>query len=193
MNELAIRRPVGALRQLSGLVLPEVRDGDVVELAIRTENRDIAVRDMAAYLELTDHIYGRLQQDGFRSYAMRRRDQLRFKEIRPGSLEMLIQAALHGVSPLLIVWLCLKCLPSAANSLANAFNSYEQGVLARENRKRIRREMEKDEALAQVSRERKAELAALVEALFERERALLGRASRFAEHDVIEVNIRIKR
>jgi hypothetical protein len=196
MNELDIRRPTNALRELGALVLPDQSEGDSVELAIRTSNANLSARDMAAYLELIDHMYGRLTQEGFHSYARRESGHLEIAEVQHGSLALLVREALDLVgSPerLIVLWLCLKYLPAATHTIVSTYNEYQQGALARENRKRIRREMDPDPALQLLPKARRNQLARLVEILWGKDRALLRRASRFAGWNVIEISIRIRK
>lgn len=194
MDDLVVRRPVTALRLVNELVLPGAQVGDTLELSVRAESHALPARDMAAYLELIDHIYGRLRPEGFRSYAMRPYAHVRLAEVRSGSLEMaVVETLVQGAAPLVILWLCLRFLPQLAVSVTSAYNNYQQGALARENRKRIRREMERDETMAELPKERRAEIAALIESLCERDAALLPRASRFAEDHIIQVEIRVRK
>jgi hypothetical protein len=192
MGELAFPEPRTALRLANEALLPGARRGQPIELEIHTRNRDVSVRDMAAYLELLDHVYGRLQAEGYRSYAMRPSQHVRFEEIRSGSVLLTIPGVLENVSPLVILYLCLKYIPTSVEKLAVAYNNYEQGALARENRRRIRLEMEHDDILAELPRERRNELVALVEYLLELDGSLLIRAQRFATDVVVEVEIRVK-
>lgn len=193
MNKLAIRKPITALRQLVNLALPDAMDGDVIELTILVDNHDLVIRDMVAYFELIDHIYGRLQPEGFRSYALQHEHFLRFDEIRQGSLLMLILDKLNGFPLLVVLWLCLKYLPSGANFLASAYNHYQQAALASEKRKRIRRKMECDKELTQLPKKLRTQLAAFVEFNLRKDSELLNRAIRFAERHVTEIKIRIKK
>jgi hypothetical protein len=193
MGDLAIRRPLSALRLLNDLLLPEAKDGDAIELEIHASSSGVAIRDMAAYLELIDHVYGRLHSGGYRSYVMRPREFVRIDEIRGGTIIIVIVGVVAAASPLLITHLCLKYLPAAAEKLANAYNSVEQGLLARQKRKSIRHEMEQDSLLSQMPKERRNELVTLVDSLLESEGELLVRAKRYAGECVIDLQIRLKK
>ncbi len=193
MSELAIRMPITALGELRALVVPEAREGDCLVLSIRTDCENLSLRDMAAYLELVDHVYGRLQPGGFRSYAMRPGEHLRVEQVRTGSVELLITEVLKAASPLTILWLCLRYIPPALESVAKTFDSTQQGLLARENRKEIRRRMEQDEKLAGLPRERLNDLVALEQAVISKDQTLVPRAFRFSEEHVVDVDIRAEK
>ena len=196
MGDLAVQTPVNALRELSTLILSDQAEGDLIELSVRTISGNLSVRDMAAFLEVIDHVYGRSTRTVFRSYARRESGHLQFSEVRQGSFELVIKQALklaNSSYPILILWLCLKYLPAAVHSLASAYNEYQQAALTRQNRKRIRQEMDRESILTQLPKERKNQLAQLIEAMWNRERVLLPRAARFARNCVMEVSIRIKK
>lgn len=192
MGESRLSKPITALAQLQELVLPGAKEGAGLALQMQLHAEDLPLRDMAAYLELTDHIYGRLQSESFRSYAMRPRDQLRFSDAQPGSIILTIPGLVQDASPLVMLWLCLKYLPSAVESVAKAYDSYQQGALAKANRKRIRVDMERDAALAQMPKERRAQLAALVAGLLESDSGLITKASRFSREHVYDLYLRLK-
>lgn len=209
MGQLAIRKPLSALRLLNEMLLPGACEGDAFELEIHASSRDVAMRDMAAFLELADHIYGRMHPDGYRSYVMRPQEYMRIEEIRAGSALLTISGLLQNPSTWMIVWLCLKYVPFVLEKTANAYNSYEQGALARENRKHIRHQMEQDPArenrkqirhqmeqdpvFTELPRERRNELAVLIESLLQLDGSLLVRAGRYAEEHVIDIQLRVKK
>lgn len=194
MSDLALRRPIAALTQLGMIVLPEAEEGDVLELVIHSQGGNLSARDMAAYLQLTDRLWGRLQPNGIRSYAARPYEHLRLEEVRTGSLEMAIVDVLsQGAPPLLILWLCLKYIPVTLRTMAEAYKAFEEGALAKENRKRIRVDMDNDAALASIPKDKRAELARLVETLLEHDPDLVRRAVRFIEDAEVEVDIHVKR
>ncbi len=193
MRDLVVRMPVIALRELQSLLVPGAREGDRLELIVRTDCCDLPLRDMAAYLQLIDHIYGRLQPSGFRSYAMRPTEYLRVERVRPGSVELVIPEILQNVPLISIVWLCLKYLPPAVESLTKAYDNLEQGLHARETRKRIRHQMDEDKRLAALPKERRNDLATLVEAVLERDQSLVPKAFRFSEEHVVDVDLHVGR
>ena len=94
---------------------------------------------------------------------------------------------------MLIIWLVLKYLPQAFQTIASAYNEYEQGRLARENRKRIKMEMEEDEKLRKLSPKRRRDLIALIDVLYSKEAKRLPRASRFARKALLGVDVRVRK
>jgi hypothetical protein len=113
--------------------------------------------------------------------------------VRAGSVELLITEVLKAASPLTILWLCLRYIPPALESVAKTFDSTQQGLLARENRKEIRRRMEQDEKLAGLPRERLNDLVALEQAVLSKDQTLVPRAFRFSEEHVVDVDIRAEK
>ena len=192
MGELAIRRPNTALSLLSQIVLPDAKEGDEIELVIHARGNDVSIRDMAAYLELADHLFGRLHPDGYRSYAMRPAEHVRIEEIRGGSVVITIAGLISAASPYLIAQLCLKYLPDVFQKTAAAYDHLQQGILAREKRKQLRRHMEQDPQLSQLPTERRNELVALVDSLLESDGELLVRAKRYADEYVLDIHVRLK-
>lgn len=193
MDDASIHVPQTALRELRAILAPEARAGDRLGLIVRTDCCDLPIRDLAAYLQLIDNVYGRLQPSGFRSYVMRPTDYLLVEEVRPGSLELVISEVLEAAPPIVVLWLCLKYLLPAAESLAKAYDSVQQGLLAREKRRQIRQQLEREQKLGALPEQHRADLAALVEAALEKDQALLARASRFSEAHVVEVDLRVEK
>jgi hypothetical protein len=193
VDEPAIHMPQTALSELQAILLPEAQPGDRLGLVVHTDCCDLPIRDMAAYLQLIDNVYGRLQPTGFRSYVMRPAEYLRVHEVRAGSLELVISEILQAGPPIVVVWLCLKYLPPAAESLAKAFDGVQQGLLAREKRKQIRQQMERDEELAGLPELSRNDLAALAEAVLEKDHALIVRALRFSEEHVVNVDLHLEK
>jgi len=197
VNDLTLRRPTAALRELRRLVVPDdAPDDSRLELVIRTSDRDLSIRDLSAFLDLIDSLYGRLSPKGFRSYARRERGHIEIWRLEPGSWELVLETLLSRFQYpeiLLVIWMALKYLPRAVQSVATAYNQIEQGRLARQSRKRIRAEMDADEKLRSISPERRRELARLIDILYEREAVKLPRAVRFARAKLIDVVIRVRR
>lgn len=141
MEDLPIQKPRNALEELWHLIFPmNISDDSVIELVISITPENISIRDLSAFLELVDHVYGRITPGGFRSYARKDFGHLKISRVHVGSCKLILETAL---SPeiFLIIWLILKYLPQAFKNTASAYNEYEQGRLARETRKRIKMEM----------------------------------------------------
>lgn len=197
MEDLPIQKPRNALEELWHLVIPmNIPEDLVIELFIRIAPKNISIRDLSTFLELLDHIHGRLTPEGFRSYARREFGHLKISRVQEGSWELIIETTLSYVKQseiLLIIWLVLKYLPQAFQTISSAYNEYEQGRLARENRKRIKMEMEEDEKLRNLSPNRRRDLIALIDALYSKEANKLPRASRFARKSLLDVDIRVQK
>lgn len=193
MDKLAVRYPAAALLELRAALVPGVIDGDSVQLGIRLKDEGIPLRDFAAYLELIDRIYGRLQPAGSKSYSLRPSQHLRIDRVRVGSIELVIPEVVGPISTLAMVWLCLKAVPPAVESLARAYESVQRGRLAIATRRSIKMRMEREERLATLPARRKRELVAYAEALLEKDRRLLPRAYRLSEQYVVEVSLTIER
>ena len=166
-----------------------------IEVTLRLAEEDLELRDLGGFLELVDRIYGRMSENGLQSYARRKNGHLQVQEIRRGSWELILQEVVaSGYShALILVYLAVKFLPINIESIAASYNQIEQGRLARQQRKRMLAEMAQDEQLSKLSKERKKQLATLVEALHEKEKERLHRATRFVHRRLKCVSILIRK
>ena len=198
MDNLPIKKPKKALAEVwSSLIPDDAEEGTVIELSIRITDQNIPVRDLSAFLEFVDQIYGRLSQEGLPSYSRRQHNKLEIAHIRKGSWELILEGAIsryHQQAELLvIIWLAVKYLPIAVKTGLSAYNDYEQARLAREKRKQIRNSMEVDEIISNLPTNRKKEITKLLHAIYEKEDRKLNRVSRFIRTHLIDVVIREKR
>ena len=196
-ENLPIPNPRNALEELRHLIIPpDMPEDSVVELIIKISEKNISIRDLSAFLEFIDHMHGRLTPEGFQSYARRQYGHLEISKIKEGSWELILETALSYLKQseiLLIIWLAIKYLPQAAQTLASAYNEYQQGRLARVNRKRISMQMEEDEKLMNLDPKRRRDLIALIDILYTKEVGKLTRASRFARRGLMDVNISVRK
>lgn len=195
MSNLPASIPQTALTDLRSVFVPEgASQHDRFELSIRITDQEIEVRDLSAFLAFVDDVYGRLSKDGLRSYAQRQREHLQITKMQQGSWELLLIETLASPhsAVLLIIFLALKYLPSGIQSLANAYNEVEQGRLARQNRKRIRKEMESDQKLSKLSARRRRQVAALIDELYEQEKQELPGTMRFVRKRLLAIGLRIR-
>ncbi len=195
MKNLPIKTPDSALKDLRDLYIPvDTPEGAYLELSIRIADEDLTIRDLSAFLDFIERIYGRLSEKGLPSYARKEHGHLKINKLQKGSWELLLQEVINsGYShALIIIVLAVKYLPPAAQSIASTYNQVEQGLLARENRKRIKVEMEQDEHLASLSKERQNQLSELVEYLHEKEKEKLHRAIRFTQERLLSINVKVK-
>jgi hypothetical protein len=203
MENLPARVPHTLLPNLVAAFVPEdTPAGSVVELVITIEGEDILAREFAEYLSLIDRLYGRLSPDGIMSYAHRDEERLRIAEIHKSELEIIFRI-LHGhwgTAALIAILLFLRSLPNmfkvtteGIKTLADAYKSYEEGKLARENRKKIRETIKQDSALVNLDDSRKGQLTRLLDALAMIESTNLPAPIRFARRQVKSVIIRVRK
>lgn len=197
MDYFPIRRPKAALAEVRSCLIPhDAEEGTTIELSIRVEDKNLPVRDLSAFLEFIDRIYGRLSPKGLQSYSRRNFRQLEINKIREGSWELIFEGIIskhHQQAELLvIIWLAIKYLPAAIKSTSSAYNNYEQGRLAREQRKQIRIGMEIDKLMHDLPEKRKREIANLLHAIYAKENRRLPRVSRFIRFCLRDIVIRKK-
>jgi len=192
METLPAKLTWNALWDLAHSYLPQDLSTDAtLELIISIDDENINVRELSAYLSLIDRIYGRLSPKGLNSYAHKESGQLEIGELRKGSLELVIsEAASHfrEVAVLIVLWQVLKQLPN----IAAAFKDYQEAMLARQNRKRIKQEMQREESLQRLDKKRLNELVTVVNTLLTTEHKHLNAPIRFAQTRVKFVTIKVK-
>jgi hypothetical protein len=159
----------------------------------------VHVSEFAAYLALIDGIYGRVLRSSYHKYSLTQNSHVKISEVRFGSLEIVISEfvdILRNPSPIVMTYLFLRLLPTISTSLktlAEAYSSYETGRLTRENRRKIREEMKKDEKLSSLPPERIQQIAAVIERLTLAETKHVPAARRLAQQNVKFVNLSLKR
>ena len=198
MDNFPIKKPKKALAEVWSSLIPEsAEEGNTIELSIKVSDKNLPVRDLSAFLEFVDSVYGRLSPQGLQSYSRRQNHQLEITQIRKGSWELVLEGIIsrhHQQAELLIViWLAVKYLPIAIKTTASAYNEYEQARLAREQRKQIRHGMEIDEVMRNLPATRKKEIVSLLHSIYEKENRKLNRVSRFIRARLIDINIRKKK
>ena len=100
----------------------------VVELAIRIEEKTLNVRELSAFFEMLDGIHGRLNPEGFRSYAQKREKQLTISDIRSGSWELIITEIVTSAlssSTIIIIWIILK-IPKILETISSLLNDHKK-------------------------------------------------------------------
>lgn len=197
MEALPLKRPRAALTSLwATLIQEDIGEFAEIELVFRISDRNLIVRDLGAFCEFIDHIYGRLSSEGLDSYSRRSNQHLEISKVTQGSWELVIEGIIsrdhHHAELLVIIWLAVKYLPPAVNSLAAAYNQYEQGRLSRQQRKLIRHGIDSDELLKSLQRNRKNEIAKFLATIYEKEHRKLARVANFINKGLIEVLIRAK-
>lgn len=192
METMPVKVSRFALDDIAYSFIPEgTSHEETVDLVITIEDTNVNVREFAAYLSLIDRVYGRLSPKGLNSYAHLESGQLEITEIRKGSIELIISqlvSQFRDVAVLVILWQVLKHLPNAVS----AFKDYQEGMLARQNRKRIKQEMKQEASLQKLKGKRFDELVTLVNNLLTSEHKRLSAPVRFARTRVISVTIKVR-
>lgn len=187
--------PKSALEDVEDLLFPASLPAEgMLEMVIILEDRDLSVRGFSELLGFVDRTYGRLSPRGIRSYARREDEQVRISEVRGGSYELIIETLASNadaVTSLLVISLLVKYLPGALESLAASFRDYEEARFTREKRKQLRKQIEEDEKLKSLDKNKQNQLVKYLDYLYERDRKHLKNVGKFSKRSVIDVLIRI--
>lgn len=187
--------PRSALADFRALVAPpDTPATAAVELHITFSSKEVVARDLAAYLELIDRVYGRLEEGSLIRYAMRRSEHVRINQIRAGSVELIIQALSTNsaqVTSLVIAGFALKYLPEILRSAGAGYKDIQEGALLREQRRRLHEKARADRELSKLDDRRRRQLVALLDKLYELEARRIPSAGRFASRSVRRVEFAI--
>ncbi len=187
--------PKLALEEVEKLLFPTgVPAEGLLELVIIVEDHDLRVRGFSELLGFVDRTYGRLSPRGIRSYARREDEQVRISEVRSGSYELIIETLANNteaVTSLVMISLLIKYLPGALESLAASYRDYEEARYTQEKRNQLRKQIEADENLQSLSRNKQDQLVKYLDYLYERDRKHLKNVGEFSKRSVIDVLIRI--
>jgi hypothetical protein len=195
MDSKNVPYPRLALEEVEKLLFPTgVPAEGLLELVIIVEDHDLRVRGFSELLGFVDRTYGRLSPRGIRSYARREDEQVRISRVRSGSYELIIETLANNtdaVTSLVLISLLVKYLPGALESLAASYRDYEEAKFTREKRKQLRKQIEADENLQSLSRNKQDQLVRYLDYLYERDRKHLKNVGKFSKQSVIDVLIRI--
>jgi hypothetical protein len=191
-ESLPVKIPRNAIEAVQASVLPARLPRDaVLELIISLDSTELKARDLASYLSLIDHVYGRLDARGLLSYAHRKEGHVEISNVRAGSVDMVIEALIEHSLPLVVVFLTLKFLTEALRNLATAFHEYEEGRLTRLRRSHLRDRVRQDRQLAPISDNHKEQIVVLLDTIYVLEQGDLPGAQRLARARVRSVRIRV--
>ncbi|HUH13338.1 MAG TPA: hypothetical protein VMK65_09520 [Longimicrobiales bacterium] len=193
--------PREAIAEVTGRLLTPLGDAAPgARLVLHVRDHQVTVRDLAAYLTLTDRIYGRLRPGGLRSYAQLGSEQLRLRRIAgAGSAVLELEEEVEWARPwrLALVTLALRVLPGvleASGSWAEAFRSLGEAAdggaqvgLFSSADGSVRSRLAREPALADLKPATLEATARLLERLYGAESELLPAALRFAQLAVLEV------
>jgi hypothetical protein len=195
MDVQDVRYPKSALEEVENLLFPSgVSTDGMLELVIIVEDHDLRVRGFSELLGFVDRTYGRLSPRGIRSYAQREDEQVRISEVRSGSYELIIETLANNtdaVTSLVTISLLVKYLPGALESLAASYRDYEEARFTREKRKQLLKQIDEDEKLQSLAKNKQNQLVTYLEFLYERDRKHLKSVGEFSKRSVIDVLIRI--
>jgi hypothetical protein len=191
-ESLPVKIPGNAIEAVQASVLPSpLPRNAVLELIISLDPTELKARDLASYLSLIDHVYGRLDPRGLLSYAHRKEGHIEISDVRTGSVDMVIAELIEHSPPLVVVFLALYYLPEALRNLATAFHEYEEGRLTRLRRSQLRDRVRQDAQLAQISDRHKEQIVVLLDTIYVLEQGDLAGAQRLARARVRSVRIRV--
>lgn len=178
-------------------------NSDSIDLHIYINNEDLSLRELSRFLLFLDQTYGRLLIGDLRSYAWHKQLQLRVKEIKQGSIEIILTTILQYVpdpKALLILYLILKYVPKVVESVAKSIesistskNQSEQAKLARANRKKLLAEIDRDERLTNLEIRRKRQVAELIDIIIRRFPEQSKPAIRVISGKVTSVKIKVRK
>ena len=191
-RSMPMRYPRNAIEAVQSTVLPLYIPPDAtLELVIVLDPSGVKARDLANYLSLIDHVYGRLDPRGLLSYAHRRTGHLELSHVRGGSVELVISELIENGTALVVLYLVLKYLPEALRNLASAFREYEEAQLTRFRRSQLRDRVREDRKLASISDNHKRQIIELLDRTYMLERDSLPGAQRLARDKVRRIRLRI--
>lgn len=193
--------------QIEGL---ELEEDLTLLLEIESDDTDLRVRDLAAFLSLIDSAFGRLDEAGYLSYAHRPDDQLHITAVKGGStkyeIAVLVLEYLH-MWQTIVTFAVVTCLPSiisgrAAKNWAEAYRAAGEGraiwkggadeaQLSRRQKAVIREVLRSDPVLGSLSKNDSNRLARAVEHVLSMEHGQVNRAARFSREHVRSVALRI--
>ena len=189
---LPIKIPKNATEALVSALFPlELPSEGTLLIVISLKSKDVIARDFSGYLALLDHIYGRLDPRGLRSYAHRKEGHLSLSEIRAGSIELILSDPLSTAERLAILFIVAKYLPVLLREIVGSYRDYEEAQLAKVRRNKIEEEMQRDKDLQTLSERDRKQLVLFVDQLLLLESQQLPSAQRFAHEQIEGIRIDI--
>jgi hypothetical protein len=196
MEDIPLTVPTKLISNLLELIFPAGIKGDEkLNLVIRIETKDISIRQLAAYLNFMDKAFGRLTPKGINSYSKTSQYELKIKEFRYGSLEIVISnllSDLMSIKALIMVGLLLKYLPGIIRSIFSTYRDYEEIRLARVRRQQIKEQIREDKNLSQLTDRRINQLVELMDILYGMDKRNLQKAHKFSKETVNQVEFELK-
>ena len=191
-GSMPIKYPRNAIKAVQlALLPPDIPSNATVQLRIALEASGIKARDLASYLSLIDHVYGRLDPQGLLSYAHRKEGHVELSDVRAGSVELIISELVESAPTLAVIFIVLKLLPEFIRNLAASFKDIEEARLTRLRRAELRDRMKQDNELGRVSDNHRVQIVELLDKLYLLERENLPGAQRLARERVRSIKLRI--
>ena len=200
MESLSARTPRRVLYDLTSVfVRSDLPEGSTIELIITLNEQELNVRELSTYLALADRVYGTILRHDLRRYAHVHYGQLDIREIRKGSIEVVISESSSNLMEAasliaLFVFLrylleSLKTISETKKNFADSYKSSEEAKLAKENRKKLKRERKRDEFLESLTDPQREQLIEMLSGLREKEQRRLPASKRFARKNVQDVRL----
>jgi hypothetical protein len=191
-ESMPVKYPRNAIEAVQSVVLPgRMPPNAVLGLVISLDSSGVKARDLASYLSLIDHVYGRLDPKGLLSYAHRKEGHLEFSELRAGSVELVISEALEHGWPLVFVFLVLKYLPGFMRGLVGTWKDFEEARFTRFRRKELRDRIRQDDELASISKNHREQIVELLDRTYTYERDSLPGAQRLSREKVRAIRLHV--
>jgi hypothetical protein len=188
---------------VSAFVSPDTPIDAALELVVTVNAENLPTREFASYLALIDRLYGRLSPGGIRSYAHSASGHLLISDIHRSELEIIFRTLYQETehtAVFIAILLFLRSLPNmfklgteGVRNLAEAYKSYEEGRLTRENRKHIRETITDEPSLENLDESKKKQLVKLLDTLTVEENANLPAPVRFARRHIKGIVLRVRK
>ena len=197
MYDITFHHPKKLLNNIFSLFIPDQVSGDeTFELIIRLIDKDISIRNLAAYLHFIDKAYGRLTPKGIQHYSHTSTYELKIAEIRRGSIEIVIADVLsnnNSIKALIIVGLLLKCLSIIIKSLSSSYRDYEEGKLSRIKRKQIKEQLKEDKNIRKLGNRQINQLVVLLDMMYSMDKRNVPKAYNFSNENIAHIKFNIKK
>lgn len=191
-GSMPIKYPRNAIKALQlSLLPPDIPSNATIQLCIALEATGIKARDLASYLSVIDHVYGRLDPKGLLSYAHRKDGHVELSDVRAGSVELIISELVESAPTLAVIFIVLKLLPEFVRNLAGSFKDFEEARFTRLRRAELRDRMKQDNELGRVSDNHRVQIVELLDKVYLLERENLPGAQRLARERVRSIKLRI--
>jgi hypothetical protein len=196
MKSLPAPYPRLAIEEIEELLIPPgASTSDHVELVISIDEKNLRIRGLSDLLGFIDRTYGRLYPKGIRSYALRENEHVNITKVKKGSWELVIDALIENreaVTTLLMIRLAVKYLPGILESLSSSYKNYQEAMYTKQKRKALRNQMQQDDELKSLKRNRQDQLAQFIDYLYESDVTMVRNASKFCRKSTNDVFIQIK-